>query len=204
MNAPENKLGEELIESLATAGEKSLKENWDAITTIEAVGQSLAEAVEAAKWALAKRLSDEYEAGKSQAQIARETGRARQTVHNWVRVHRRYGASLEHGLSFGQAYQRVLNSSEPNSVTTTRAQARKQLREQPEEIATEVAKALEKPEVAKVVMAKMTPEARKAITPDPRPDEVADVVAQMKPAERKKMVRKVTAAAEDADIKERA
>lgn len=153
----------------------SLREEWDEIERLEAEGQAKLDEAESRKWALAKRMSDENEAGKTQKELAREVARNQTTVSRWIRTHRRFGASWATTpmTTFNRAMEEATRSSDPErrQQSIVASKGRRALREEAEAIAPEIAKALEKPEVAQKVKEAMTHKARADLALDFLPEQ---------------------------------
>jgi hypothetical protein len=140
-----------------------LKERWDRLDQREKVHEVEGRWIEDESWAIAKALSDRNEDGESQRVLAATTGRGAGTVSRWIGVHRRFGSipPLERP-SFGEARDIVTHGSvEERRDAMRQSGERRGLR--PEAIA----RALERPELAKAVKAAMSPAARVEMLPDP-------------------------------------
>jgi hypothetical protein len=150
----------------------SLKERWDQLDAREAKHEKEGAALEDERWAVAKELHDEWNphnveppappkhprGGKSQGQLAREMGRSQAEISKWITVHRNHSSE---DIMFWDAMKLVRGVTQDKAREYQhRSGARQQLRNEPEAVAPEIAKALSNPEVAAKVMAEMKFEAR--------------------------------------------
>jgi hypothetical protein len=104
--------------------------------------------------------------GKSQPQLAKETGRSQQTVGNWIAAHRKFGPTTTTGLPLFDEAVRIATWSgkDAKSASQLRSQARKALREQSDVLVPDVAKEFsENAEVREKVLAAMATEAKEAL-----------------------------------------
>ncbi len=157
---------------------RSLREEWDEIDAKKQQADALTVEVEDDGYALGKRLSDAYAAGRGVRELAREPGRAPSTVSVWISAYRKHGDAVLAGERTWSQALALARGDAPNTLRgvtksegIVRSRGRSALQQQPEVLAPEIAKAMEKPEVAEKVIAAMPAEVKaavaKAITPAP-------------------------------------
>lgn len=167
----------------------TLKERWDHLDEREKAHEDEGTVLEDERWAIAKDLHDQWNPhnlpdeelplrgsnrpprdGKTQGQIARETGRSQPVISQWVKTYRHHQL-MQYGMR--PRWIEAFHAANPShsgggtAANRTAQQYRKNaaaaLREQPEEIAPEIAKAMEDPKVAKAVQAAMSNKAKQAV-----------------------------------------
>jgi hypothetical protein len=130
----------------------------DAVTEAHRLDQIIEEAettAEEAKWARAELAWSQIQAGISQRQWARDTGKARSVIQDWIKMWDRWGGRLAGRPAFQEAWNTVMGRDEAveEHGSQYQAKARTAVRNlPPEEKAAVVREALEDDDVATRVM----------------------------------------------------